>query len=232
MNWSACRLLATAYHVSEVELYKSPWGSVRPQPVPCPVNAQHQFAVCPLVHNQVIKPVASLFSPLLVIPLSWLLLSPTGSSASSGGSFDAWPVAGVLGAVGSLLITGKFRPSEPSKAQKPTQGVQANGKVDHGPASRASIPIAFAVIMSCYAMWNLLQRVSADRYAVNEYEWIVLDKVVGTVWIMLFFVLIDHSQSLQDRLHPNKDYVPFTDSCREVCLLCAVIFSFDLLRQI
>ena len=29
----------------------------------------------------------------------------------------------------------------------------------------------------CYALWNLLQRVSAARYSVNEYEWIVLDKV-------------------------------------------------------
>lgn len=112
--------------------------------------------------------------------------------------------------MGSLLITGKFKPSVPSKS------VQDDGKGNHSPTNYALIPVAFAVIMSCYALWNLLQRVSAARYMVNEYEWIVLDKVVGTVWIMAFFVLIDHSQSLQDRLHPANDYTPFAVSCKEV----------------
>eukprot|EP01052_Picozoa_sp_SAG31_P035709 SAG31_NODE_4345_length_3329_cov_3.417957_2_plen_721_part_00 len=164
-------LLATAYHVAEVELYKSPWGSV-------------------------IKPVASLFSPLVVIPFSWALLP--ASSTGEGSQFGDWPIAAVLGVVGSLMVTGKFSKSYHTES-----------------SSGAMVGVAFCIIMCCYALWNLLQRVSSERYAVNEYEWIVLDKVVGAMWIMAFFVLIDHSPRLQRRLHTSKAaYVPFSLSFR------------------
>ena len=80
-----------AYHVSEVELYKSPWGKNNHRPTH--LRMLHAaFAIslrstevgqvcadfqCAMAIGSVMKPVASLFSPLLVIPLSWVLLPPT-----------------------------------------------------------------------------------------------------------------------------------------------------------
>ena len=193
-------LLATAYHVAEVELYKSPWGSV-------------------------MKPIASLFSPLLVIPLSWVLLPPSSSLGKT--PFASWPLAAVLGVIGSLLVSGNFKKKEVKSPDLPDGDLTGR--------SGAMIPVAFGVITCCYALWNLLQRVSSDVYAVNEYEWIVLDKVVGTMWIMGFFVLIDHSPAMQRRLHGAKaeSYVPFTASFNQAMrntfsqsgLMWVIIFS-------
>jgi hypothetical protein len=152
------------------------------------------------------KPVASLFSPLLVIPLSWALLQQQQGAAELG---TTELVSAVLGGLGSLLLTMKScAASRPSGELPRVQAETASSS-----AAQAGMSAAFVTIMFCYALWNTLQRASYQAYAVNEFEWIVLDKVVGMVWIYMFFLLIDNSACLQRQLHAADTYVAFSESC-------------------
>lgn len=80
----------------------------------------------------------------------------------------------------------------------------ADVHVTKGVASLGAF-VSFAVIVICYAFWNILQRTSNVTWTINQLEWIVIDKGFGSCWLLLMFAGTSCCRNLQAPFSQNND---------------------------
>jgi hypothetical protein len=160
------------------------------------------------------KALASLLSPM-VIGVAQRQLWQMGllGEVSGKGMFPGWQTSLVLGLAGALAFVVNRSwwetcgvMGQQKYARLPTTEVDAEAggtagiSDDDSPAAKSkdsgegggcssrggsSILWPFASILGCYASWNVVQRAASVNLKLNEFEWLFLDKGLGSMWYLL-----------------------------------------------
>lgn len=136
--------LSVAFQFSEAWIYRSSWGSV-------------------------IKPSASMLSPLLVMPLNTFHFHVLGKSYRC----DGFVAAVVIG--GSCIVAKLF--SNISRLQIMTPFIASD--TESG-VSNAPIVSAACIMCLCYATWSVALRNSHIGQGIDAFDWVFLERVVGS----------------------------------------------------
>lgn len=146
--------LSVAFGFAEAWVYKSSWGAV-------------------------LKNVASVLSPVLVLPLSGLTFSVAGTIYRCDG-FVVALIIGAWGAVCMLLQT--FVPSLPKLSNN--EIFVSLGCTCSDVFTVSTMMAAFTLSL-CYAVWSVALRNSHVAQGVTQYDWVFLEKVVGSILTLL-----------------------------------------------
>lgn len=158
----------------------------------------------PYPHHQ--KAVAW-FVAVLAIAVCSALWTPAASSHESTHSGSVAAVqasAYLLGAVGaSLLVKNTKKSRRSSPPSTPQSSPQVKNSSSNPRASAEHIGGACVAMSICYVAWNVLQR-SLFQQHVSATEWLVLDKLIGSWW-MLLYVGLSRSRMPQT-VHPASTF--------------------------